>query len=175
FQQAKYNLLMNEHPMHPIKINFKKVKCLNCPEETDPRLAIPECHLEAESFHPETVEIHLYKIIRVHSNNLDEYHPGPLKAYHPGSYMPVHPGVPIDTQINYNPGECFIRAITFGMINPMIPGYWKCCGEIKDAKSDIIAAMDLAQVKDVNTYMTYTNIKLANNLVVQFAKTVMKH
>ncbi|CAG8782651.1 11718_t:CDS:1, partial [Gigaspora margarita] len=37
--------------------------------------------------------------------------------------------VPIDAQINYNPGECFIRAITFGIINPMFPGYWKCCGK----------------------------------------------
>ncbi|RIB01663.1 hypothetical protein C2G38_2230120 [Gigaspora rosea] len=101
---------MKEHPVHPINIKFKKVKCLNCPEETDPRLAIPECHLEAESFHPKTTNTHLYKTIRVHLNNLDEYHPGFLKTYHPGSCMFVHPGVPIDSQINVNPPECFIRA-----------------------------------------------------------------
>ncbi|CAG8537100.1 1109_t:CDS:2 [Dentiscutata heterogama] len=126
---AKYNALMKEHPANPIKINYRKVKCLNCPEETDPRLAIPECHLEAESFHPETINIHLYKTIHAHSNNLEEYHPGSLKTYHPGSYMFVHTGVPIDSQIDLNPAQCFIRAITFGIINPMIPGYWKCCGK----------------------------------------------
>ncbi|CAG8743331.1 15601_t:CDS:2, partial [Racocetra persica] len=166
---AKYNLLMNEHSMHLIKINFKKVKCLNCPKETDPRLAISECHLEAESFHPETVKIHLYKIIHVYSNNLDEYHPGLLKAYHPGSYMPVHSGVPIDTQINYNPGECFIHVRVFipvaKIIIIVVTMSMSIVVEIfivKDAKSDIIAAMDLAQNAQSDVHQVQLQLKLQN-------------
>ncbi|RIB15034.1 hypothetical protein C2G38_2039681 [Gigaspora rosea] len=126
---AKYKVLMREHLKYPIKVNFNKVKCLKCPEETDPRLAIPECHLEAESFHPDTTEIHLYKTIREHLNNLEEYHPDSIQNYHPGSHMFVHTGVPNDSKIDDRPFECFVRGVTFGAINPMIPGYWDCCGK----------------------------------------------
>ncbi|CAG8632312.1 18425_t:CDS:2 [Dentiscutata erythropus] len=122
---AKYNALMKEHPANPIKINFRKVKCSNCPEETDPRLAIPECHLEAESFHSETTKTHLHNIIRAHPNILEEYHPDSLKTYHPGSNMFVHTDTPIDSQVNFV--QCVIRFTTLGIINPMTPGYWKCC------------------------------------------------
>ncbi|RIB15249.1 hypothetical protein C2G38_2192883 [Gigaspora rosea] len=118
---------MKEHFMHPIEINFRKVKCLNCSEETDPRLAIPECHLEAESFHPETYKTHIYNLILTHPNNLERYHTDSLETYHPGSYTYIHPGRPIDSQIDLNFAQCFIRAITFGGINPMTPGYWSCC------------------------------------------------
>ncbi|CAG8488976.1 9661_t:CDS:2 [Racocetra fulgida] len=105
---TKYNTLIKEHPTHPIKINFRKVKCLNCPEETDPRLAISECHLEAESFHPVTINTHLYKTILAHSNILDEYHPGYLITYHPGSQKFMHPGMPVDSQLNLNPESLFL-------------------------------------------------------------------
>ncbi|CAG8499668.1 42616_t:CDS:2 [Gigaspora margarita] len=124
---AKYNVLMKEHFIHPIKINFRKVKCLNCPEETDPRLAIQECHLEAESFHPETYKTHIYKLICAHPNNLERYHTDSLKTYHLGSYTFIHTGRPIDSQTDLNFAQCLIRAITFGSINPMISGYWDCC------------------------------------------------
>ncbi|CAG8789672.1 9012_t:CDS:2 [Cetraspora pellucida] len=177
---SKYNTLIKEHPEHPIKVNFRKVKCLNCPEETDPRIAVPECHLDTESFHPEKINSHIYKIISVHPNTLDEYHPGKLTPYHPDSRDFIHTGNPVDSQINWNPIECLIRAVTFGAVNPMISGYWDCCGKqlnsfgLEDVKNSTAAAMDLAKVRDVNTYMTCASIKLVKSLVVKFAITVVK-
>ncbi|CAG8503900.1 12209_t:CDS:2 [Dentiscutata erythropus] len=126
---SKYEVLMKEHPKHPIKINFRKAKCLKCPEETDPRLAIPECHLEGESFHPVTIEIHLYKTIREHSNNLEKYHSGSIQNYHPDPHEFMHTGKPNDTMIIDKPFENFVRGVTFAIINPMIPGHWSCCGK----------------------------------------------
>ncbi|CAG8757182.1 33484_t:CDS:2, partial [Racocetra persica] len=177
-QLNQYNIFKESEPDE-----FLQIKYLKCPEKTDPRLAIPECHLESESFHSETINIYLYKTICAHPNILDEYHLGYLKTYYPGSQKFMHPSIPVDSQINLNPGQCLIRAVTFGVINPMIPGYWKCCRkqlnssgclDSIDLKDSTVAAMDLAQVKDVNTYMTCASIKLANSLVVQFAKTVVK-
>ncbi|CAG8474305.1 29456_t:CDS:2 [Racocetra persica] len=103
----------------------------------------------------------------------------------------MHTGIPVDARINFHPGVCFIRAVTLGVINPMIRGYWKCCEKDLNSsgcekvysccknnndgcRNNTVAAMDRAQVKNVNTYMTLASIKLANYLVVQFAKTVVK-
>ncbi|CAG8500651.1 15177_t:CDS:2 [Racocetra persica] len=97
---VKYESLMEEHPSHPIKLNFIKVRCSKCPEYTDPRLAVPECHTEAEFSHGEIENIHRGEIIHEHSDNLLYYHSGSLKAYHPDSRTSVHPGKRHDNELD---------------------------------------------------------------------------
>ncbi|CAI2167283.1 18524_t:CDS:2 [Funneliformis geosporum] len=63
---AKYESLMEGHVNRPIALKIRKVKCSKCPEETDPRLASPNCHLESESFHPNSESVHQGKVIDIH-------------------------------------------------------------------------------------------------------------
>ncbi|CAG8749407.1 1580_t:CDS:2, partial [Racocetra fulgida] len=122
---AKYKILMEEHSKHPICLNFKIIKCLRCPKETDPRLADPKCHLEVDSVHSEMKQIYIGKIIYIYPNSLYKYHSDQLVAYHAGSLVFGHPGKPIDSRIDNSPGEWAARILTLGDItNPMIPGYW---------------------------------------------------
>ncbi|CAG8613035.1 9248_t:CDS:1 [Diversispora eburnea] len=57
---ARYESLMKGRHENPIRINLRKVKCSKCPEKTDPRLALPECHSEMEYHYK---YIHYYLII----------------------------------------------------------------------------------------------------------------
>ncbi|RHZ48414.1 hypothetical protein Glove_551g59 [Diversispora epigaea] len=57
---------MKEHPEHPILLIFQRFKCLKCPEESDPRLAVAKCRLEGELIHRKK-KIHRDKTILGHS------------------------------------------------------------------------------------------------------------
>ncbi|CAG8468139.1 3697_t:CDS:2 [Cetraspora pellucida] len=122
-----YKSLMEEHPSHPIKLNFVKVRCSKCPEYTDPRLAVPECHTEAEFSHGATENIHRGEIIHEHSDNLQDYHSGSLTAYHPDSCTSVHPGKLNDNKLDRSFGAWAVRLLTFGGVSWKISGCWDCC------------------------------------------------
>ncbi|CAG8436321.1 3040_t:CDS:2 [Diversispora eburnea] len=117
---ARYESLMKGHHENPIRINLRKVKCSKCPEETDPRLALPECHSEMESFHPNTENIHQGNVIDIHSSSSDFYK-------HSDTYVEAKEKHVFDD----SPQAWTVRVFTFGGINPTRPrlefGYWKCC------------------------------------------------
>ncbi|CAG8594710.1 7997_t:CDS:2, partial [Paraglomus brasilianum] len=99
---AKYRLLMEGHTNHPIVLEFKKVKCLNCSEETDPRLASPKCHL---------------KIIKIHK---------PWKNYHSKEIGQFH-STELVKEWDHSIGAWTVRVITIGIVNPQTYEY-ECCG-----------------------------------------------
>jgi hypothetical protein len=107
-------------------LNLKKVKCSKCSEETDPRLASPECHEETESFHPDTVD--------VHRGNIIEIHPSPHYNKHSDHYI----GATTRQKFDDSPQAWTVRIFSFGGVNPtrpeFVPGYWNCCGN-NDANS----------------------------------------
>ncbi|CAG8545747.1 4387_t:CDS:2 [Funneliformis mosseae] len=116
---AKYESLMEGHVDRPILLKIRKVKCLKCPEETDPRLASPKCHLDLESFHPNTE--------RIHQGNVIDIHPAQLFHKHSDLYV----GASTRQVFDDSPQAWTVRVVTFGGINPdrpeFVPGYWKCC------------------------------------------------
>src|SRR6185369_8541771 len=68
---TKYEQLMRGHINCPIPLEFRKVKCLNCSEETDPRLANPKCHLEKRL-------IHIKPLKAEHGEPIGKFHTGLL-------------------------------------------------------------------------------------------------
>ncbi|CAI2165842.1 18523_t:CDS:2 [Funneliformis geosporum] len=116
---AKYESLMEGHVERPIALKIRKVKCLKCPEETDPRLASPNCHLDSEFFHPNTES--------VHQGNVIDIHPASDFYKHSDSYV----GATTRNVFDNSPQAWTVRAVTFGRINPdrpeFVPGYWNCC------------------------------------------------
>ncbi|CAB4489888.1 unnamed protein product [Rhizophagus irregularis] len=116
---AKYESFMDGHLKHPIGLNLRVVKCSKCFEETDPRLAFPECHLETESFHP----------------NVEDVHRGNVIVTHPSSHYRKHSDYYVEAttrqEFDDSPQAWTVRVVTFGILNPTRPafvsGYWKCC------------------------------------------------
>ncbi|POG80572.1 hypothetical protein GLOIN_2v1513485, partial [Rhizophagus irregularis DAOM 181602=DAOM 197198] len=116
---AKYESLMKGHLECPICLNLKKVKCSKCCEETDPRLAFPKCHLETESFHPNTEN--------VHNGNVIDNHPFSYSYKHSDRYVEARTRYDFD----HSPPAWVVRVATIGIVNPHCPaienGYWNCC------------------------------------------------
>ncbi|GBB97380.1 hypothetical protein RclHR1_02980019 [Rhizophagus clarus] len=116
---AQYESLMDGHLEHPIHLNLRVIKCSKCFEETDPRLAIPECHLETESFHPNTEAIHCGNVVNIH--------PSPHYHRHSDHYVEAT----TKREFDDSPQAWTVRVVTFGIVNPtrptVVPGYWKCC------------------------------------------------
>ncbi|CAG8594688.1 7996_t:CDS:2 [Paraglomus brasilianum] len=109
---TKYRSLMEGHSDHPIVLEFKKIKCLNCSEETDPRLASPKCHLKEKLIHPKLLE-----------------------AFHRDRVGNFHPDQPVDSKIveewDHGVGAWTLRVVTIGLVNlkeyKLENGKWKCC------------------------------------------------
>jgi len=116
---AKYESLMNGHLERPIRLSLKKVKCSKCPEETDPRLASSKCHLETESFHPDTECIHRGHVIEIHPSHCYDKHTSHYVA------------ATTRQEFDDSPQAWTVRVVTIGIVNPtrpdMVPGYWNCC------------------------------------------------
>ncbi|CAG8506252.1 7558_t:CDS:2 [Funneliformis mosseae] len=117
----RYESLMKGHVERPILLEIRRVKCLKCPEETDPRFASPKCHLDSESFHPDT-EL-------VHQGNVIDIHP----ASHFQKHSDLYVGATTRKVSDHSPEAWTTRVFTFGGIKPKrskhIPGYWKCCNK----------------------------------------------
>ncbi|CAG8542457.1 6437_t:CDS:2 [Ambispora gerdemannii] len=132
---AKYESIMKEHLEHPISLSFKRVKCLRCPEETDPRLAVPNCHMETERIHGNKKYIHNGEIIPKHTGNLALYHPDSMEQYHPNSVELVHTGQPYGGEtkkvMDNSAGAWTLRIVTIGLVNPTETEInamrWDCC------------------------------------------------
>ncbi|CAG8520976.1 5308_t:CDS:2 [Ambispora gerdemannii] len=132
---AKYESLMKEHLEHPIPLIFKRVKCLRCPEETDPRLAVPKCHMEVEWIHDNKKGAHLGKNIQEHTKDLVRYHPDLTEQYHPSTTEWVHTGKPYGGEtkqvLDNSPGAWILRTVTMWKVNitwpEIIPMHWDCC------------------------------------------------
>ncbi|GBB97378.1 hypothetical protein RclHR1_02980017 [Rhizophagus clarus] len=116
---ARYESLMEGHLEHPICLNLRKVKCFKCSEETDPRLASPECHPEMESFHPDVEGVHRGNVIDIHLSS--HYNK------HPARYVAATTRQKFDD----SPQAWTVRVVSFGIVNPTRPefvsGYWECC------------------------------------------------
>ncbi|CAG8630686.1 11179_t:CDS:2 [Ambispora gerdemannii] len=179
---AKYEALMKEHNKYPIPFIFKRVKCLKCPEETDPRIAVPKCHKEAELIHGNKKDVHLGKIIQKHTKDLAYYHPDSTESYHPSSKEWVHTGKPCGGEtkqvMDNSAGAWTLRVVTIGNQTTLVA--YRDLDAVKprlppDANLDIIAVSNLSKVKDVKIFMRNANMKLEKSLVLLFVRTAGKN
>ncbi|CAG8542778.1 6235_t:CDS:2 [Diversispora eburnea] len=157
---AVYESLMKEHLEHPIPLEFKNFKCEKCPEYTDPRLAVAECHLDGELIHNNNkVMIHLgNKEMRhpkgthwCHTEGKEKYHPDGVSKYHANSIQvwshknsgsskihtgSLRSGEEYETR-DHGAGANALRIFTFGIVDlhdtKRNPSYYSCCGGSKDS------------------------------------------
>ncbi|CAG8527021.1 2982_t:CDS:2, partial [Funneliformis caledonium] len=102
---ARYESLMKGHIERPIFLEIRRVKCLKCSEETDLRFASPKCHLDSESFHPDT-EL-------VHQGNVIDIHP----ASHFQKHSDLYVGAITRKVSDHSPEAWTTRVFTFGELN----------------------------------------------------------